>query len=195
MKLIGLNGLKRSGKDTAYDFIEAALGASDSEAYRAAFADNLKYAAMMSLSVSPDMSLEFADYFKEGGEIAVAQDGEFQFGIMGRKYLQNFGATGRAIFGKNFWLDQVLPASPAQFEEQYLWVDVLVVTDVRYPNEAERVREYGGEVWNIRRPGLEPDGHSSESPLPLDLVDRIIHNDGTLDEFEVKVLEALHESF
>lgn len=194
MRLIGLNGFKGSGKDTAYGFIKAAIAPSDSVAYRVAFADKLKYAALLALKVGPDDALEFADDLKADGDIAVGIGGNFAFGITGREYLQGFGVAGRAIFGVDFWVDQVLPRTRAGLEAEYLWVDVLVVTDVRFPNEAERVTELGGEVWQIRRPGEESDGHESEQRLPDDLVDRVIHNDGTLDEFEVAVLSALKEA-
>lgn len=195
MHLIGLNGFKGSGKDTAYGFIEASIASSDSVAYRVAFADKLKYAALLALKVGPDDALEFADQLKASGGISVGIGGVFAFGITGREYLQGFGVAGRAIFGVDFWVDQVLPRTYKELKERYGWVDVLIVTDVRFPNEAMRVRDLGGEVWEIRRPGEASDGHESEQRLPVGLIDCVIHNDGTLDGFEVKVLEALHESF
>jgi hypothetical protein len=53
------------------------------------------------------------------------------------------------------------------------------------------VLRLGGETWEIVRPGLESDGHSSENPLPRELVTRVIVNDGTVDDLREKVVAAL----
>jgi hypothetical protein len=98
------------------------------------------------------------------------------------------------VFGESFWVDQVLPPPDVTGRQptprharshlraaagDHRSVDglkprgnfnTLCVTDVRYPNEAERVLALDGEVWEVVRPGLEPDGHSSEEPLPRELV-------------------------
>jgi hypothetical protein len=70
-----------------------------------------------------------------------------------------------------------------------------VLTDCRFINEARAIRQAGGEVWRVVRPGhvLPPDvaSHPSETeqdtPAMVELVDRIIMNDGSLDELQVAV--------
>ena len=65
---------------------------------------------------------------------------------------------------------------------------LIVVPDVRFANEARQIRSEGGEVWLIHRPGVEPvAAHSSEAGLPLRLVDRLIVNDGTVDQLRERV--------
>jgi hypothetical protein len=64
-------------------------------------------------------------------------------------------------------------------------------TDLRYPNEAQRILDLGGEVWEIIRPGLSSDGHASETPLPRELVSRRIRNDGHLLNLRYEVEKAL----
>jgi hypothetical protein len=76
---------------------------------------------------------------------------------------------------------------------QELWVQVwreqavrlprVVADDVRMPNEAAMIRELGGELWEIRRPGYnDTSGHRSEAGLPGVTFDRVISNDGTLTD-------------
>ena len=80
---------------------------------------------------------------------------------------------------------------------------VVCLTDVRFLNEARRVRELGGEVWRVTRPGCDGGAalaagvaaHASEteqrSPEMDQYVTREIVNDGTLDDLRVRVTLAL----
>jgi hypothetical protein len=107
------------------------------------------------------------------------------------------------VFGDSFWVDQVLPDGSAAF--QHVWETVGrntegarntgvlpaigVITDVRYPNEAFKVLQNGGEVWEVVRPGLVSDGHITEQPLDRALVTQTITNDGTLEDLARTVRE------
>lgn len=197
MNLIGITGFKTSGKDTTFEAIRALTGGN---AVRRAFADNLKRIGALALGLEFDTM----DSFKESGLLDVNTDGMAGLSpvqhelVSGRQYLQNLGVGAREVFGANFWVDQVLPVDPRKRE--LIWsCDVLgppkwgVVTDVRFPNEAERVLDLGGEVWEIVRPGLESDGHASEIPLPRELVTRTILNDGTITKLDDMVDDALRE--
>ena len=45
------------------------------------------------------------------------------------------------------------------------------------------IRELGGELWEIRRPGYnDTSSHRSEAGLPGTVFDRVISNDGTLTD-------------
>ncbi len=189
MNLIGITGLKTSGKDTTF---EAIRGLSGGNAARRAFADNLKRIGALAVG----LDFDDMDEFKEVGLLDIDLDGVTE--ITGRQYLQNLGVGAREVFGTNFWVDQVLPVDPRK--RGVIWSsDVLgppkwgVVTDVRFPNEAERVLDLGGEVWEVVRPGLESDGHASEIPLPRELVTRTIENNSTIADLELRVSHALHD--
>lgn len=198
MKLIGINGLKTSGKDSTYQAIKAAL--PEKKVKRVAFADNLKQAAALAigyemLEEGETTEIEAMDQCKEGWRFTVVdhQDGSHLASFTGREYLQWFGQAMRRVFGDSFWIDQVLPQQEWGLDDHgFPGVDVLCVTDVRYPNEAERIKDLGGEVWEVIRPGLESDGHSSEIPLADDLVDVKILNDGTIDDLYKKVHDVLY---
>lgn len=168
------------------------------------FADKLKILGARSLGFLDFTDAECIDYmdrFKEDGDIDVL--GGFNRSITGREYLQNLGNEGRKVFGDTFWIDHVLPNPIHQdsalweiepikmVEYRYPGVDCLCVTDVRYDNEAERIRDLGGVVWEVIRPGLKSDGHPSEQPLPRELVDHQILNDGDLRDLEREVERAM----
>src|SRR5690606_24199645 len=115
------------------------------------------------------------NFINDNKEEQIAED------ISVREFLQNLGQAGREHFGETFWIEQALS------EDVLARADLTVVTDVRYPNEAEHIRALGGEIWEIHRPGLESDGHASEQPLPEELVDWVIYNTGTLEDLKHNV--------
>lgn len=72
-----------------------------------------------------------------------------------------------------------------------------VISDCRFPNEAQVIKDRGGVIWRIER-GLRPDGiphltapHPSETGLDSYKFDYTIYNDGSLEELLIKVREAL----
>lgn len=220
MKLIGTNGFKESGKDTTFDCIRSVAAERHEHAVRRAFADNLKIAAAKALGYDAEDAdlIAIMNVIKnEGGQVTSQYkvlaswdgSGTERLTITGRKYLQLFGQKHREVFGDSFWVDQILPnpddekyeyAATAdaghewlmtELEEKFDRADYGVVTDVRYPNEAERVLNLGGVVLEIVRPGTESDGHASERPLPREYVTHTIVNDGTVADLQAKVAAFL----
>lgn len=214
MNLIGLNGFKQSGKDTTYGILKTGL--PNDTVVRRAFADKLKVMAAKALGFerSDEELIALMDSFKESADFSVyygdPETGQpTQHDLSGRQYLQWFGGHARDVFWDSFWIDHVLPSGQAleaelgtDFDdyqvnevvaERFDYADWGVITDCRYPNEAQRVLDLGGEVWEIVRPGLTSDGHSSEQPLDRDLVTVSISNDSTIQRLSEKVMyEALH---
>jgi hypothetical protein len=191
--LLGLNGFKGSGKDTVADYLVA-----NYDFEKVAFATKLKEATAALF----DISLEDIDEFKAQGRIQVF-DGVFE-GIKvytGRAILQRIGTeVGRDIFGKDFWLDQVLPNPDDYFETacdvfQKYQVENLVVSDVRFPNELKRVKDLRGTTWRIYRDGVS-DGHASEVKPPDKLIDDVVDNTGPIESLyeEIDSLMRKYES-
>lgn len=226
MIILGINGFKTSGKNTAYEFVKELL--PDKNVQGVGFADKLKITGLKALGFdrSNEELLALADSLKVGANISVLYDEPGQeaaieaahgqidtstlHDLTGREFLQNFGQRAREEFGANFWVDQVLPlkTTEKQHPEKNYWsylhheldtdryegVDVLCITDLRYPNEADRIKTLGGVVWEIIRPGLESDGHSSEQPLPRELVDWVVCNASSLDDLRERVWCAITET-
>ncbi len=87
-----------------------------------------------------------------------------------RQAMQWLGTEwGRGFFGDDFWVD--LWAAGLQPETKH------VVDDCRFPNEVAAIRERGGRIVEVRRPGVDrANAHTSET-LPTD-PDFVLHSDG-----------------
>lgn len=178
MKLIGLNGVAQSGKDSAAKFL-IELGWK-----RIAFADAVREAA---LAINPIVFDYDDDGYPEatclsslvdnlGWDIA-KQNPEV------RRLLQVIGTeAGRNIHGPDCWV----LAAENKLEPNRNHV----FTDVRFPNECEWIQSAGGKVYKVERPGVGPvNSHISDNlELP---VDGIIVNDGSLDDLKTKILELV----
>lgn len=74
-----------------------------------------------------------------------------------------------------------------------------VITDCRFVNEARVVREAGGQVWRIVRPGAGLAGAAGQHPSEVEqdspemeaLVTHTIRNDGTLEDLAAVVLRLV----
>jgi hypothetical protein len=177
MELIGLAGPARSGKDTVADILEET---TEGTVERDGFSVRLKLIAARALGISahPDDVgmkgiLRWADRFKEQEALAtVGPRATVTSEISGREFLQRLGTEGiRSVLGE----DILIRAVPLERD-----CDLLVITDVRFPDEAEAIRKAGGEVWRLFRPGTGRMEHLSERSLPAGLVDREIDNSGTI---------------
>lgn len=207
MRLIGVNGFKRTGKGAVADIVADAY---EGAVVQVGFADKIKIIAARALGFdrSDAELISLIDDLKIDSELAAYYSVEAAplHVTTGRAYLQNFGNTAREVFGADFWVDQVLPrprtligsswythvqVRQGDLQVRYPAADCVVITDLRYENEAERVHALGGAVWEVTRPGVESDGHASEQPLPRNLVDVQIANDADLPTLEGRVKEAL----
>jgi hypothetical protein len=97
-----------------------------------------------------------------------------------RDLLQRLGVGARNTFGDEFWIGQAFNSMDKTSN--------YVITDVRFENEAMMLKLMGGQLWRIKRPGIEPiNGHISERDLDGYKVDKILKNEGTLEELRTLV--------
>jgi hypothetical protein len=74
--------------------------------------------------------------------------------------------------------------------------EICVITDVRFENEANRIHELGGKVWEVHRSSVETgDTHASEAPLPSDCVDLIVDNNGTIEKLNKRVAGIMSSEY
>jgi hypothetical protein len=68
---------------------------------------------------------------------------------------------------------------------------MIVITDVRLPNEANFIRSLGGTIVKIERPSVgtltKLTQHETEKGIPSELVDHVVVNDGTIEELHKKM--------
>lgn len=204
MELIGLNGVKHAGKDSVFKMMQEHLAATyELKASRGAFADKMKIAIVRIFfgdTLTDEECLKAADDLKLKGAGMCANFPTFQGGktvhVDGRTSLEHFGTESlRHVYGNDFHIDQLLPVGGGYLPQGGgKWMesfpsdtDVAVITDLRFPNEAFRVMQLGGHVWEITRRGFTPGGHSSNQRLPKEMIDCVIPNDAGLAELESTV--------
>jgi hypothetical protein len=98
-----------------------------------------------------------------------------------RRLLQVFGTeVGRKMFGLDFWIDIALKDLSGDTQ--------VVISDVRFPNEADAIAKLGGSVWRINRKNHSAvNGHASEHAMDNYMFNHVIYNDGTLDDLSDEV--------
>lgn len=166
--LIGLLGKKRAGKDTVAATLTGEFGF-----VRYAFADPLKAAALgldpyvvdgrnRRLRLSALISREGWERAKEYTEV--------------RRTLQAFGVAMREHVDPDVWLNATMRRVAVEEAP-------VVITDVRFPNEADAIEAAGGTLVRIHRPGADLlDTHVSETALDDRLCAFHIYNEGGLSE-------------
>ena len=103
-----------------------------------------------------------------------------------RQLLQKFGTEVGRNISSDIWVDSLLgeynKAKSGDLEEDW------IVTDVRFENEVEAIRENGGILIRLNRNTGFNDQHSSETALDnYKNFDLVIDNNGTIDELIDKV--------
>lgn len=176
-KLIGISGLARHGKNTVGDYISAKYGHT-----QLAFAGPLKhYIYVLNPFVCVAEGLRVQDVVDLYGE----EEAKLKFEELRRLYVIMGTDVGRDI-DENLWLN-IFKRNAAQHEK-------VVVTDVRFPNEALAIREMDGIVLNIYRPGTEKiNNHVSEDGLPSELFDFQIENSGSIGYLQAEVDRILNQ--
>lgn len=167
--IIGLSGYARSGKDTIAEHLVEKYGF-----VRVSFADPMREALYR---LNPMISVHDMTHVP----LASAVDGMGWEEVKKasadlRGLLQRMGTeVGRNMFGESFWVDQA-------FSKIQSGANV-VVSDVRFKNEADAIRSLDGVMWRVVREGTGPaNGHVSESELDEYPVNDVIVNAGSIEE-------------
>lgn len=121
-----------------------------------------------------------------GGDWELAKKHRFH-GHEVRRFLQIYATeVCRDNFGQDIWV-QLLARRVATDRPENV-----VITDVRFNEEAAWITANGGTVIEITRPGVGPvNGHISESGIDRTLITHTISNSGTLDQLADKLDDAL----
>lgn len=191
--LIGLSGKAGAGKDTVFTVVRELAARAGCSAVRDAFADRLKESAAAALGIVSG-GWEFCNDLKDRGEVVWDLPDLAETRLTGRQFLQYYGTEAhRDVFGDDFWIRAVLPNPSAAFFGRKDRFDLLVVTDVRFDNEAQAIKECGGEMWRVDRwgAGAAASGHASEGGIAEELIDRVIDNNGSMLDLRHHTARAL----
>ena len=175
---IGLVGYSQSGKDTVADILVKNYGYT-----RVAFADKIReflYGLNPMVACSPTGYLQ--DLVNLVGWDAAKQEPQV------RRLLQDLGNSARKTIDENVWVTLALGN-----------IDVnqrVVITDVRFENEAMVIKLMGGQLWRVKRVGVGPvNDHVSESELEGYKVDQIFVNNGTIEDLEALIKTRMNNAF
>ena len=166
--IIGFAGKARSGKDTAGAYL-----VDNYQFLRYSFAQPLKDATKIMFHLT-DKQIENKEKPAE------------PWGRSPRELYQKVGTDIARNIDVNVWVkgaDIFRQDNPGRS---------IVITDVRFSNEAFWIREQGGIVVFLesKTRGIhEHTGHSSENGLTGEDVDLIMENDGTIEAFHEKLEE------
>lgn len=106
--------------------------------------------------------------------------------------MQHLGTEFGRWMSPNLWVDLALrKAQQAQPE------DIVIITDVRFLNEAQAVKDAGGVIWRVLREAVEPksraDRHASEEEMMEIIPDLILENNDTLELLRETVKTSLSD--
>jgi hypothetical protein len=206
--IIGVNGYAGSGKDTVgaiiQDLTHQAPEGFDKKLFYSweikKWAGKLKVVASI-LTGIPVEKFEDQEFKKTnlGPEWSFLKmrPGKRQDGIFPKKVdmditfmtvrdlLQKLGTDAcRDNLHYNTWVNALM----ADYDTDSNWV----ITDTRFPNEADAIKNAGGILIRVERPGVKPiNDHPSEVGLDHWTFDYVINNDGDLESLSNKVKDIL----
>lgn len=169
---IGLVGRKRVGKDTAARFLAGEFGYE-----RMAFADPLRELAA---KINPWVGWFDWRYEKALSECGYDEAKE-KFPEI-RRVLQALGVGVREMLGEDTWVQELL-----ERVDRAPGAAPIVVTDVRFANEAQALRKEGFVLVRIVRDTGEVDYHVSETEQDGISVDVTIINNASLDALHAEL--------
>ena len=192
--VIGLAGSMSSGKSTAAKYMTDTHGFTEY-----AFANPLK-------DIAVKMGLEQHQVY---GTQAQKLEVNKLWGVSGREFLQKFGT--------DICRDTLFNMFPnADLKRHSIWIKLfekylidnptgnIVVSDVRFADEANFITSLGGSIIKIERTtgvngrGLQPGhsnytAHKSETPIPECYVSYFLKNNGTLEDLYFNIDNAIKE--
>lgn len=186
MEVVGISGYAKSGKDTAAEALMAR--SKDLWFLRVAFADALKreLAQALNLSVS-DFCERLGDpSYKEAVRPLLVEWGRF-----------------RRFQRPDYWLD-LAKHEIDRLGRPSLWSEKkvmrpsgmpirIVITDLRYANEADMVRKFGGIVIGVTRPGIGPANAEESASMAGFSPDVTLENSGTVQDLHAAILAVIKE--
>lgn len=200
MEILALSGFARSGKDEAAKVLVEEFGFQ-----QVAFADKLRDMLYALNPVISHTRWEKKPYLKgyssqnPNCDTVLLQEvidtygwggyKETPYGTEVRRLLQRLGTeAGRQTLWDTIWIDAALTGLPDDAK--------VVVSDGRFFNEFDAVRDRGGEVWRIERDGVGPaNEHASEmEAVGYQHFTLRIMNDGSLESYR-ETIRACAESY
>ena len=102
-----------------------------------------------------------------------------------RDLLRTLGTEwGRELVREDIW---IVRARQRIEDASQAGAAIVAVCDVRFPNEVAMVRELGGQVWWVDRPGVTCGEHVSDRAVGPEDCDLVVDNSGTVEQLRWRV--------
>jgi len=169
--IIGLTGYAQSGKDTVASILVEQYGYT-----RVAFADKVRE---LLYELDPPFPMENGKVVGLQNLIDVHGWDFVKQNDLVRSMLQNLGLGARNLFGPNFWVNEAMKTMLNDPRPDLKYV----ITDVRFLNEADMIKANHGQIWRIKRIGIEAvNSHVSETQMDGYKVDQIFINNSSIED-------------
>jgi len=178
--LIGISGKAGVGKNLVASFLQEI----DQSFEQKAFAAKLKRICSI-LTGEPIQNFEDQEFKKE---IMPEEWWREDKSITYRQFLQEVATEAmRDVIHPDVWVNALFADWRGPKMSEYhpsKWI----ITDVRFPNEYQAIKDRGGIVLRVERPGIELMDHYSEIALDDQQFDYVIYNDGSTPDLFSQVL-------
>ena len=168
MRLIGLAGKAGTGKDTVAAYLKEQYGYD-----RYGLADPIKSMLRQILVLFDNPALKELPHPL--------------FGKSPRYMAQTLGTEwGRNLIHPDLWL--ICAGQAFEWLQKQPGFVGIVISDVRFENEAAWVRAQGGQIWHVLRPSAAPvEAHVSEAGVGYVEGDEVINNIGSIEDLQQKI--------
>ena len=203
--IIGLTGPAGSGKDTVADLLVTHAGF-----HKMAFADALRAEVCDAFNIHPVQLAwrETKEHPMSCLALAKCADQVFIDSIVEmhwathtlidpnaprspRQIMQWWGTDYRRKQQPEYWISQAAKRLHGLLQSHH--TQRIVITDLRFDNEADMITRHGGTIWQITRPGcgVAPGAHVSETTGEAFAPSAVLHNTHDIAHLQRVVLHAL----
>jgi len=187
MEIIGIGHRKRVGKDEVgkilYGLIKYSINleVGSNKIEIVSFADKIKDVAYQLYAVYGLQDKNYYELNATERNIPLPHINKTP-----RQIWIDLGKAIRDVVHENTWVDCVI--------QEKRKCDYLLITDVRFPDEAKAIKNKGGILLKVDNPSIpiETDG-ADEVLASFNGWDHIIMNDGTLEDLNYKVCNVWRE--
>lgn len=180
MKIIAFGHRKRVGKDLACNLLFRHLRLNKKDVQKSGFAHELKVICNQLYGWG---GLQLPSYYDKPENEYLREVPLEAFGKTPRQMWIEVSQNLKAVYNDT-WLNLLV--------NKYNKANILLISDLRFPNEVDYIKSNGGIVVRIDNPRVPHSDDPADVALAnYDGWDQIILNDGTVEEYNTKLINMV----